>query len=60
MRERAKNFGGRLEVWSEDGAGTEIQLIPASVAYGKSSIRQRFWFLRKKKQRDPGHELPDA
>jgi signal transduction histidine kinase/streptogramin lyase len=61
MRERAKKFGGRLEVWSERGAGTEIQLIiPASVAYRKSSIGRGFWFLRKKKQRDPGHELPDA
>ena len=35
MRERAKSIGGQLEVWSEKGAGTEIELtIPASVAYG--------------------------
>jgi len=50
MRERAKSFGGKLEVWSEDGAGTEIALIiPASIAYGKSSARKGFWLLRNKK-----------
>ena len=49
MRERAKRFGGRLEVWSEKGAGTEIELIvPATIAYGGSEARRRFWFLRKK------------
>jgi nitrate/nitrite-specific signal transduction histidine kinase len=49
MRERAKSFGGKLEVWSEQGAGTEIELIvPASIAYGKSDGRRRFWFWRKK------------
>ena len=49
MRERAKSFGGKLEVWSEQGAGTEIQLnVPAAVAYGGSNARSRFWFLRKK------------
>jgi ligand-binding sensor domain-containing protein/signal transduction histidine kinase len=49
MRERAKSFGGKLEVWSEHGAGTEIELIvPAAIAYGGSEARRRFWFLRKK------------
>jgi signal transduction histidine kinase len=34
MRERAKKLGGRLEVWSKPGAGTEIDLrVPADVAY---------------------------
>jgi signal transduction histidine kinase len=48
MRERAERFGGQLEVWSEHGAGTELELsIPASVAYGRSSAR-RFWLLRNK------------
>ena len=43
MRERAKTFGGNLEVWSEHGAGTEIKLrIPAPVAYGRSKARRRF------------------
>ena len=49
MRERAKSFGGKLEVWSEHDAGTEIALIvPASIAYGKSEPRRRLWFWRKK------------
>jgi signal transduction histidine kinase/ligand-binding sensor domain-containing protein len=46
MRERAMSFGGRLEVWSEHGAGTEIQLtIPASMAYGRSQVRRKLWSL---------------
>ena len=49
MRERAKRFGGQLEVWSEHGAGTEIELIvPASIAYGRSNARRGFWFWRRK------------
>jgi signal transduction histidine kinase len=49
MRERAKSFGGKLEVWSEHGAGTEIELIvPAAIAYGGPEIRRRFWFSRQK------------
>jgi signal transduction histidine kinase/ligand-binding sensor domain-containing protein len=49
MRERAKRFGGKLEVWSEHGAGTEIELsVPGAIAYGKSEPRRRFWLWRKK------------
>jgi len=49
MRERAESFGGKLDVWSEHGAGTEVELrVPAPVAYGRSEARRRFWFLRKK------------
>jgi signal transduction histidine kinase/ligand-binding sensor domain-containing protein len=49
MRERAKSFGGKLEVWSEHGAGTEIELkVPAAVIYGKSNAPDKSWFLRKK------------
>jgi signal transduction histidine kinase len=34
MQERARLVGGKLEVWSELGSGTEIELtIPASIAY---------------------------
>jgi len=37
MRERAKVIGGRLVVWSELGAGSEVELIvPASTAYAKT------------------------
>jgi signal transduction histidine kinase/ligand-binding sensor domain-containing protein len=49
MRERAKSFGGKVEVWSEHGAGTEIELsVPGAIAYGKSERRRRFWLWRKK------------
>jgi signal transduction histidine kinase len=49
MRERAKSFGGKLEVWSEVGAGTEVKLtVPGAIAYGKSEARRRFWLWRKK------------
>jgi signal transduction histidine kinase len=49
MRERAEKFGGKLELWSERGAGTEVELsVPAAVAYGKSGAHRRFWFWRKK------------
>jgi signal transduction histidine kinase/ligand-binding sensor domain-containing protein len=46
MRERAKSFGGKLEVWSEQGAGTEIVLtVPAAVSYGKSNACHKSWLL---------------
>jgi ligand-binding sensor domain-containing protein/signal transduction histidine kinase len=55
MRERAKSFGGKLEVWSEDGAGTEIELsVPAAIAYGNSEPRRRFWVWRKKNEETNG------
>ena len=51
MRERADRFGGKLEFWSEAGAGTEAVLtVPAAVAYGASN-GGRFQFLRRKKVR---------
>jgi ligand-binding sensor domain-containing protein/signal transduction histidine kinase len=38
MRERAKQIGGHLDVWSEVGAGTEVELnIPANIVYKSSS-----------------------
>jgi signal transduction histidine kinase len=50
MRERAATLGGKMEVWSEHGAGTEIELIiPAAVAYEETTKRDRFRFLRSKK-----------
>jgi signal transduction histidine kinase len=55
MRERAKSFGGKVEVWSEHGAGTEIELsVPGAIAYGKSEPRRRFWFWRKKNEETNG------
>ena len=44
MRERAELIGGRFEVWSETGMGTEVALtIPAAVAYATPEPRRRFW-----------------
>ena len=46
MRERAEHIGGKLDVWSGPGAGTEIQLsIPGTVAFassGPGSFFRRF------------------
>jgi len=37
MRERAQQIGAKLDIWSELGAGTEVELrIPSSIAYGTS------------------------
>lgn len=48
MRERADRFGGKLEFWSEAGAGTEAVLtVPAAAAYGASN-GGAFSFLRRK------------
>jgi len=34
MRERALKIGARLDIWSRQGNGTEVDLrIPASIAY---------------------------
>jgi len=51
MRERADRLGGKLEFWSEAGAGTEAVLtVPAAAAYGASNGGS-FSFLRRKKAR---------
>jgi signal transduction histidine kinase len=43
IRERAKRIGARLVLWSESGAGTEVELtVPASVAYAEPHVRRRF------------------
>jgi signal transduction histidine kinase len=43
MRERAERLGGELELWSEPGAGTELELrIPASIVYQSSATRNNF------------------
>jgi len=45
MRERAERIGGHLDVWSEVGLGTELDLrIPASAAYARR-LRGRLWPL---------------
>jgi signal transduction histidine kinase/ligand-binding sensor domain-containing protein len=46
MRERAKLIGGKLAVWSEVDAGTELELcIPASAAYATAPSSS--WWARK-------------
>jgi signal transduction histidine kinase/ligand-binding sensor domain-containing protein len=45
MPERAALIGGKLAVWSEVGAGTEVELrLPARLAYATS--RRRSWWAR--------------
>jgi signal transduction histidine kinase/ligand-binding sensor domain-containing protein len=50
MRERVVRFGGKLEFWSDAGAGTEAVLtVPGAAAYGASK-GGRLSFLRRKKR----------
>ena len=45
MPERAALIGGKLAVWSEVGAGTEVELrLPASIVYATSP--RRSWWSR--------------
>lgn len=49
MRERAVRIGGQLDVWSEPGAGTEVELtIPGSIVYESSPARTHFWPFPKR------------
>jgi len=49
MRERARQIGASLNIWSGTGTGTEIDLsIPGGIAYSKSSGRSRLQLFRKK------------
>jgi signal transduction histidine kinase len=51
MRERAQQIGAQLDLWSEVGAGTEMDLrVPGSIAYGTSPARGGFRLFRKKKE----------
>jgi signal transduction histidine kinase len=51
MRERAQQIGAQLDMWSEIGAGTEVELrIPGSVAYRTSRGRRGFRLFRGKKE----------
>ncbi len=41
MRERARNIGAKLDIWSHIGAGTEIELeIPAKIALLREPVQQ--------------------
>ena len=53
MRERAQMLGGELQVWSREGAGTEVDLtIPNSIAY---ALRSKSRLLRRKRE-NSGHQ----
>jgi signal transduction histidine kinase len=50
MRERAKRIGGQLEIWSQEGAGTEVELrIPGSIAYVAAENGRQFRLFTRKK-----------
>ena len=56
IRERAKQIGAQLEVWSELGAGTEVELsIPGGIAYEASAARGGFGLFRRRMERDHEH-----
>jgi signal transduction histidine kinase/ligand-binding sensor domain-containing protein len=47
MRERAKEIGGTLTIWSALRLGTKIELsVPGTVAYLKARRARRFWLAR--------------
>ena len=49
MRERARQIGAKLEIWSRAKAGTEIEVsIAGSTAYRTPTSRPRFRLFRKK------------
>jgi signal transduction histidine kinase len=49
IRERARQVGASLDIWSGVGTGTEVDLsIPGSIAYAKSPKRSRLQLFRKK------------
>jgi signal transduction histidine kinase len=50
VRERAKRIGARLKLWSEPGAGTEVEMtVPARIAYGRLHLREGLRLFRKDK-----------
>ncbi len=53
MRERAKQIGAELTIWSRPGAGTEIDLsLAGKIAYGTSP--QGSWFRRFQQKKHDG------
>lgn len=48
VSERAVRIGARLRIWSEAGAGTEVELtVPGAIAYKDTHDRSRFKLFRK-------------
>ena len=57
--ERAPLIGGKLTVWSEGGAGTEVELrLPASIVYAIS--RRRSWWSWLLAPKTPANVRGDA
>ncbi len=57
MRERAGLLGGKLTVWSELEAGTEVELrIPAKSAYATADAGRRSWLVEKFARKGTGTE----
>ncbi|NYF88991.1 two-component regulator propeller domain-containing protein [Tunturiibacter empetritectus] len=55
MRERAKRIGARLAVWSEAGAGTEVELnVSGSLVYESASPQLLSRLFRRSGARDKG------
>lgn len=51
VRERAQRIGSQLTLWSQAGAGTEIELtIPAAIAYEGTRNGRRFGMFRKERK----------
>lgn len=51
VNERAERIGARLRVWSEAGAGTEVELtVSSAIAYGGPDNNSRFGLFRKDKK----------
>lgn len=49
VSERAERIGARLRIWSEAGAGTEVELmLPAALAYERMHENSRFELFRKR------------
>ena len=59
MPERAALIGGKLAVWSEVGAGTEVELrLPAGTVYATSA--RRSWWSRRFAAKAPADVEGDA
>jgi signal transduction histidine kinase len=50
MRERVRQIGGKLEIWSREAAGTEIEFtIAGAIAY-RSPAARSFWDAFRRKE----------
>jgi Signal transduction histidine kinase len=50
IQERAQRIAAKIDLWSEAGAGTEVQVsIPGDIAYQKSRKSLRFAILRRER-----------